>query len=202
MGEVYLAEDTRLKREVAIKVLPESVSKDPERLKRFRREAEAAAKLKHPNIATIYALEEFDDLFIVMEYVEGQTLTDLIPKEGMNLDSTGGSRTAPTFFATFIPLADALAHAHSQGRIHRDLKPANIMITEDGTPKILDFGLARIIDPDPVQAAHDSTAAQDIDSDGVGIKPRTPPHQGDFFSKFFFDQGIQFVKTQGRGIAL
>lgn len=138
MGEVYLAEDPRLKREVAIKVLPESVSKDPERLKRFRREAEAAARLRHPNIATIHALEEEDVLFIVMEYVEGETLSDRIPAAGMDLDA---------FFSTFIPLADGLAHAHENGRIHRDLKPANIMITADGTPKILDFGLARIIPP-------------------------------------------------------
>ena len=90
MGEVYLAEDTRLRREVAIKVLPESVSKDPDRLKRFRREAEAAAKLKHPNIATIHALEEFDGvLFIVMEYVKGQTLSAHIPSDGMDQAISG-----------------------------------------------------------------------------------------------------------------
>jgi len=146
MGEVFLADNTKLDRQVAIKVLPDAVRQDPERLACFRREAKAAASLKHNNIATIYSLEEADNvLFIVMEYVEGETLTDLIPKEGMNLDSTGGSRTAPTFFAPFIPLADAFAHAHDQGRIHRDLKPGNIMVTEDGTPKILDFGLARIV---------------------------------------------------------
>lgn len=156
MGEVYLAEDTRLKREVAVKVLPEAVRKDPERLKRFRREAEAAAKLNHPNIATIHALEDFDgEIFITMEHIEGKLLSDHIPANGMDLDS---------FFSTFIPLADALAHAHNQGRAHRDLKPANIMITEDGTPKILDFGLARIIDPDSAQAAYESDTAQEIDS--------------------------------------
>ncbi len=89
MGEVYLAEDSRIRREVAIKVLPESVSKDPDRLKRFRREAEAAAKLKHPNIATIHALEEFDGvLFIVMEYVEGAAFAERIPSGRM--DNTGG----------------------------------------------------------------------------------------------------------------
>jgi eukaryotic-like serine/threonine-protein kinase len=136
MGEVYLAEDTKLDRQVAIKVLPESLRKDEGRLERFRREARASASLKHPNIATIYSIEEADDLlFIVMEYVEGKTLAEHIPSEGMELDD---------FFPVFIPLADALAHAHDNGRIHRDIKPGNIMLTHDGTPKILDFGLARI----------------------------------------------------------
>ena len=158
MGEVYLAEDTRLKRQVAVKVLPERLRSSEERLKRFRREAEAAASLKHPNIATIHSLEEIDDpdgapqLLIVMEHAEGHTLKEAIPEGGMEIDQ---------FFETFIPLADALAHAHSLGRIHRDLKPANIMITEDGTPKILDFGLARIIDPDAVEAYSDSGLGED-----------------------------------------
>ena len=160
MGEVYLAEDTSLRREVAIKVLPASVQDDPERLRRFRREAEAAAKLNHLNIATIYSIEEADgQTFITMEYVEGKPLSAHIPSDGMDLD---------TFFATFIPLADALVHAHGHGRIHRDLKPGNIMVTEDGTPKILDFGLARIIRPesDPV----------DVDSETptVTMKPGEP----------------------------
>ena len=122
MGEVYLAEDTSLKREVAIKVLPASVQDDPERLRRFRREAEAAAKLNHLNIATIYSIEEADgQTFITMEYVEGKPLSAHIPSDGMDLD---------TFFSTFIPLADALAHAHGHGRIHRDLKPGNINISK------------------------------------------------------------------------
>jgi eukaryotic-like serine/threonine-protein kinase len=136
MGEVYLAQDTRLKREVAIKVLPDSVRRDPERLKRFRREAEAAAKLNHPNIATIHSIEEDQgELFITMEYVDGKTLVDHIPSTGLDTDQ---------FFEWFIPLSDALAHAHEHGRVHRDLKPANIMIRQDATPIILDFGLARI----------------------------------------------------------
>lgn len=95
MGEVYLADDTRLDRQVAIKILPQMLQKDPERLARFRREAKAAAKLKHNNIATIHALEEVDDvLLIVMEYIEGVLLTDRIPKGGMELDD---------FFHTLIP---------------------------------------------------------------------------------------------------
>jgi eukaryotic-like serine/threonine-protein kinase len=147
MGEVYLAHDTKLDRDVAVKVLPESLKSDPERLARFRREAKAAASLQHPNIGTIHALEEVDDqLFIVMEYVDGQTLAEAIPEGGMDLDA---------FFATFIPLADALAHAHDQGRVHRDIKPGNIMLAKDGTPKILDFGLARIM---PVEETSDPDA--------------------------------------------
>ena len=188
MGEVYLAEDTKLQRQVAIKVLPESLRQNPERLARFRREALAAAKLKHPNIAVIHALEEAvpgdatddgdvpvrarhtspqrerpDDRapihFIVMEYVEGETLSAHIPSDGMDLDA---------FFATFIPLADALSHAHSHGRIHRDLKPGNIMIASDGTPKILDFGLARIVRPE--------SETGDVDSEvpTVTMKPGEP----------------------------
>ena len=156
MGEVYLAEDSRLDRQVAIKVLPERLRDNPERLARFRREAKAAASLTHPNIATIYALEEVDGvLFITMEYVDGKPLSAVIPSDGMNLD---------TFFDTFIPLADALAHAHGHGRIHRDLKPGNIMIASDGTPKILDFGLARIIDPDPVRAVSEASEADSQES--------------------------------------
>jgi serine/threonine protein kinase len=125
MGEVYL---------------PESVRSDPTRLRRFRTEAEAAAKLNHPNIATIYSIEEAEgQTFITMEYVDGET--QQISDDGLEVDQ---------FFKWFIPLADALSHAHEHGRIHRDLKPANIMIREDGTPKILDFGLARIERGEPV----------------------------------------------------
>ena len=153
MGEVYLAGDTKLKREVAIKVLPASVRDDPERLRLFRREAEAAARLKHPNIATIHALEEGREqgavTFIAMEYVEGKTLADAIPSGGMSLE---------TFFDTFLPLADALAHAHELGRTHRDLKPANIMLAADATPKILDFGLARVEQEEDAEFTADSEA--------------------------------------------
>jgi eukaryotic-like serine/threonine-protein kinase len=137
MGEVYLASDSELDRQVAIKVLPEDLRSDPERLARFRREAKAAASLNHPNIATIHSIEKDGDIhFIVMEYVDGETLFDRIPSSGIELDA---------FFKTFIPLSDALAHAHDQGRIHRDIKPGNIMVDAKGTPKILDFGLARIV---------------------------------------------------------
>jgi serine/threonine protein kinase len=154
MGEVYLADDTKLKREVAVKVLPASLRDDSERLRLFRREAEAAARLKHPSIATIHALEELESpdadgeavTFIAMEYVEGKTLAEAIPSGGMSLE---------TFFDIFLPLADALAHAHELGRTHRDLKPANIMLNRDGTPKILDFGLARV-EPEQAELSTDS----------------------------------------------
>ena len=183
MGEVYLAEDTRLKRQVAIKVLPESLRGSPDRLARFRTEAEAAARLKHPNIAPIFALEDAEgQLFIVMEYVEGQPLYAHIPQDGMDLE---------TFFSTFIPLSDALAHAHTHDVTHRDLKPGNIMIAEDGTPKILDFGLARITRPDPEEAPSDA-----VDSDAPTMTmdpnaplphPQTPPKS--------LTEGMQFMGT-------
>ncbi len=115
MGEVYLAEDTTLKREVAIKFLPESVRHDPERLRRFRTEAEAAAKLNHPNIATVHSIEEAEgELFITLEYVDGKPLGAHIGASGLDLD---------TFLRWFLPLTDGLAHAHEQGLVHRDLKP-------------------------------------------------------------------------------
>ncbi|MBI4550682.1 MAG: serine/threonine protein kinase, partial [Candidatus Latescibacteria bacterium] len=115
MGEVYLAEDTRLKRQVALKVLPEALRRDPARLRRFRTEAEAAAQLNHPNIAHLYSIDEADGLlFITMEYVDGQPLAQLIPPTGLPLAQ---------FFAWFLPLSDALAHAHEHGITHRDLKP-------------------------------------------------------------------------------
>ena len=172
MGEVYLSQDTRLDRQVAIKVLPESLQTDPERLARFRYEAKAAGSLKHPNIATIYALEESDDLsFIVMEYVEGETLSDHISKERMERDF---------FFSVFMPLADALAHAHDNGRIHRDLKPGNIMIATEGTPKILDFGLARIERNEATPQTHDSQAPTMTMDDALAPSLSHLTHTGAF----------------------
>ncbi len=156
MGEVYLAEDTRLKRDVALKVLPEMVRNDPERLRRFRTEAEAAATLNHPHIATIHSIEEADgQVFIVMEHVDGLPLSERIPNSGLDTHQ---------FLDWFIPLADALSHAHDHGRIHRDLKPANLMIRQDGTPKILDFGLARIVEPAQDVVASDSAHTVDADA--------------------------------------
>ncbi len=173
MGAVFLADDTTLKRQVAVKVLPESVRTDPERLARFRREATSAAQLNHPNIAQVFAFEDMDDTqFIVMENVPGKTLGDSIPVDGLDI---------ATFFNWFIPLSDALAHAHQQGRVHRDLKPANIMIAEDGTPKILDFDLARIMPvvEEPEEAnqlgSQDETLSLPANQLNQPIKPPTDP---------------------------
>ncbi|HJZ12182.1 MAG TPA: serine/threonine-protein kinase, partial [Acidobacteriota bacterium] len=137
MGEVYLAEDTRLKRKVALKVLPGDMSNDPARLERFHREAEAIAALNHPNIVTIHSIDEASGVrFITMELVEGQMLSQMIPAEGMKLE---------TFYDVALAIAQALQAAHDKGIIHRDLKPSNIMITTEGRVKILDFGLAKLM---------------------------------------------------------
>jgi Tol biopolymer transport system component/predicted Ser/Thr protein kinase len=130
MGEVYRAKDTKLKREVALKVLPDSFARDPERMARFQREAEVLASLNHPNIAQIYGVEE---RALVMELVEGETLQGPLPLE-----------TALNYAKQ---IADALEAAHDKGIIHRDLKPANIMITPAGVIKVLDFGLAAVTQP-------------------------------------------------------
>ena len=140
MGEVYRARDTKLGRDVALKVLPEEFSRDKERLERFEREARLLAQLNHPNIATLHGLEESDGQpFLVMELVEGETLAERIARGPIPLDEA---------IPLFIQIAGGLEAAHEKGIIHRDLKPANIMISSDGTPKILDFGLAKAFAPD------------------------------------------------------
>jgi len=136
MGEVWLARDTRLDREVAIKVLSPEVAADPERLERFRREAKAVAALNHPNIVTIHSVEEENDVpFFTMEYVEGETLSRIIPKEGLD---------PLRFLNLAIPITDAVSAAHESGITHRDLKPGNIMVSGRGQLKVLDFGLAKL----------------------------------------------------------
>jgi len=143
MGEVYLAVDTKLERQVALKVLPQGMATNPRRWERFVREARAVAALNHPNIVTIFAVEEAGGRhFFAMELVEGDTLERAIPREGMELDR---------FFAVAAPMLDALATAHRQGILHRDLKPENVMLSRDGRVKILDFGVAKTI------AAHQKT---------------------------------------------
>ena len=139
MGEVYRATDTNLKRTVAIKVLPEAVATDGERLARFQREAEVLARLNHPNIAAIYGLEKSDGTAaLVMELVEGPTLADRIAQGPIPLDEA---------LPIAKQIADALEAAHEPGIIHRDLKPANIKVRDDGTVKVLDFGLAKAMEP-------------------------------------------------------
>lgn len=134
MGEVYLAEDERLGRRVALKFLPRADAADPERRERLRREARALASLSHPGIAAIYALEEHQDrLFLVMEFIEGETLAQRLARRPLPV---------PELIERGRVLADALAHAHGRGVIHRDVKPSNILITPDGATKLADFGLA------------------------------------------------------------
>jgi Tol biopolymer transport system component/predicted Ser/Thr protein kinase len=136
MGEVYLADDAKLGRRVALKVLSSTLANDPDRRERFEREARAAAALNHPNIVTIHSVETIDGVpFITLELVDGETLADLIPPGGLPLDRV---------LTLGIPLADAVGAAHQRGITHRDLKPANVMVTSDGRLKVLDFGLAKV----------------------------------------------------------
>ncbi|MBS0196218.1 MAG: protein kinase [Planctomycetes bacterium] len=141
MGEVYLARDTRLDRQVAIKALPAHLAQDPDRLARFQREAKVLASLNHPGIGAIYGLEEANGLqYLILEFVEGETLADRLAKGPIPVDEA-------------LPLArqiaEALEVAHEKGVIHRDLKPGNVMVTPDGVVKVLDFGLARTADGAP-----------------------------------------------------
>ncbi|MBP9825529.1 MAG: protein kinase [Thermoanaerobaculia bacterium] len=151
MGIVFLAEDERLHRKVALKTLPPALAEDPQRLARFEREVKTVAALNHPNIVTIYSVEEADGKrFFTMEHVEGKTLSQLIPPGGLPLKE---------FLRIAVPLADALAAAHAKGIQHRDLKPGNVMVNSDGRVKVLDFGLAKLRE-------HETT-------DAMGFHPQT-----------------------------
>src|SRR5262245_44434441 len=136
MGEVYRARDTRLGREVAIKVLPQAVGSSVDRLARFEREARTVAGLSHPNIVTLFSVEDEDGVrFLTMELVEGESLDRLVAPGGFPL---------PRVLELGIPLSNALSAAHERGVIHRDLKPSNVMVAPDGWVKVLDFGLAKV----------------------------------------------------------
>jgi len=172
MGEVWLARDTRLDREVAIKVLSPEVAADPERLERFRREAKAVAALNHPNIVTIHSVEEDGDVpFFTMEYVEGETLSRIIPKEGLD---------PGRFLDLAIPIADAVSAAHESGITHRDLKPGNIMVSGRGQLKVLDFGLAKVSREESKQVHSDShleTEFLTTEGQVIGTTPYMSPEQ-------------------------
>src|SRR5262247_1011326 len=138
MGEVWRATDTKLNREVAIKVLPDLFAQDNDRMARFEREAQVLASLNHPNIAAIYGVEE---RALVMELVEGATLAERIAQGGVPLEEA---------LALGKQIAEALEYAHERGIVHRDLKPANIKVTTEGRVKVLDFGLAKAMSGDAV----------------------------------------------------
>src|SRR6516165_10394371 len=144
MGEVYRARDLKLKREVAIKILPEEFARDADRVGRFQREAEVLASLNHPNIAAIHDLEETDGTrYLVLELVEGETLAERIARGPIPLEEA---------LPAALQICEALEAAHERGIIHRDLKPANVKLTPDGIVKVLDFGLAKAMESSPASA--------------------------------------------------
>jgi Tol biopolymer transport system component len=163
MGEVYRARDTKLGRDIALKILPESFTHDPERLARFRREAQVLAALNHPHIGAIYGQDEANgEQFLVLELVDGATLADQLKRGALPLDEA---------LAIAKQIADALEAAHEKGIIHRDLKPANIALTKDGNVKVLDFGLAKPREAASVAVdlANSPTLASPAMMTGVGV---------------------------------
>jgi len=176
MGEVYRARDTKLERDVAIKILPADLAGDPERLARFEREAKSVAAIDHPNIVTVYSVEETDGLhFITLQLVEGRTLSELLPRNGLALEK---------FFDIAIPLADAVSAAHERGITHRDLKPSNIMVSDDGRLRVLDFGLAKLAEEPPgvdSETEHATAHAADLTEEGqiLGTVAYMSPEQAE-----------------------
>ncbi|UCF38767.1 MAG: protein kinase, partial [Acidobacteriota bacterium] len=171
MGKVYQATDTKLGREVALKVLPAEMADDADRLIRFRREAQALAALDHPGVVGVHSIEEAEGIhFLTMQLVNGQPLDHLVPKEGLSSDQLLGIA---------VSLTDALAAAHEKGIIHRDLKPANVMVTTEGRVKVLDFGLAKLMgSEDEAQANLDlSTMVQTREGMVLGTVPYMSPEQ-------------------------
>jgi len=171
MGEVFLADDAKLGRRVALKVLAHAQAADPERRDRFEREARAVAALNHPNIITIYSVEEQDGvLFLTMELVEGKTLSALIPPQGMSLEQ---------LLHVAIPLADAVGAAHQRGITHRDLKPANVMVSDEGRVKVLDFGLAKLQEESPIDGLSATVTKAQLTGEGhiVGTVAYMSPEQ-------------------------
>ncbi len=167
MGEVYLADDEKLRRRVALKVLAPALAEDPEHLERFEREARAIAALNHPNIVTIHSVEEAGGVrFLTMEQVAGRTLDELIPEDGFQLRE---------LLDLAVPLADALAAAHQRGVVHRDLKPGNVMVSGDGRLKVLDFGLAKLVEPavaDPAERGKRSPDSSQLPTEAATLEGR------------------------------
>jgi serine/threonine protein kinase len=159
MGLVWKAIDTTLDRQVAIKVLPEAFSADPERLASFEREAKLLASLNHPNIAAVYGLhQEAGVRFLAMELVDGEDLSQRLQR---------GALPLPEALRIGIQVAEALAAAHDRGVVHRDLKPANIQLTPDGKAKVLDFGLAKALLGDPDSGSSRSSLSPTVTSAGT-----------------------------------
>jgi serine/threonine-protein kinase len=167
MGEVYLARDTRLDRQVAIKALPAHLAQDEDRLARFQREAKVLASLNHPGIGAIYGLEEANGhQYLILEFVQGETLADRLAKGPISVDEA---------LALARQIAEALEAAHEKGVVHRDLKPSNVMVTHDGVAKVLDFGLARTADGAPSTThAPVNTQSPTITSPCPCTRPRFP----------------------------
>jgi Tol biopolymer transport system component len=173
MGEVYEAEDTRLKRRVALKVLPDAIAADPARLARFEQEAQTIAALNHPNIVTIHSVEDDGGRrFLTMELVEGPRLDELVPAGGLALGD---------LLRYAIPLVEAVAAAHAHGIVHRDLKPANVMVAADGRTKVLDFGVAKLVAPTQAPQTETRTALPSPTVAGqiVGTPSHMSPEQAE-----------------------
>jgi serine/threonine protein kinase len=171
MGDVYLAEDARLGRRVALKVLPPEVAEEPEKIQRFEREARAIASLSHPGIVVLHSIEEANGLrFLTMEHVEGETLNKAIPPRGFALER---------FLPLAIALTDAVSAAHRQGILHRDLKPENVMLTAEGRLKVLDFGLAKLCAEGPDGPDETTGRTRSVTQDGwiVGTAAYMSPEQ-------------------------
>jgi serine/threonine protein kinase/tetratricopeptide (TPR) repeat protein len=170
MGQVYVAEDEKLGRQVALKVLPPELVADRERLQRFEREARTLATLSHPNVVTVHSIEEVEGIrFITMERIEGRTLRQLIPEQGLPI---------ARLFELAIPMVDAIAAAHRKGVTHRDLKPDNVMVDEDGRVKVLDFGLAKVTGG-MTAATDEAQATASVTQDGriIGTVAYMSPEQ-------------------------